>query len=290
MNVSTKRNQHYKKYVAEIVGTFTLVFLGCGSAVIGNRNGDLGVFGISCAFGLSIVAMAYTFGNISGCHLNPAVTLAMFVIKSVNKKQLFWYTVSQLVGSVLASLSIYGIASGKDDYSLKVNGLGQNGYGDHSPGNYTVWTCFVMEMMFTFVFVLVILGSTSEKSGHVERIVSGFVIGLTLTMIHLIGIPITGLSVNPARSFGPALVMLAADPIHFEQLWLFFIAPCFGSILATLVWKFFFDEQWQKKHGLLDEPQLVASQRAQKSPLIIAEEESIITPPPQNNTNTNQKQ
>lgn len=252
MNVSAKRNVLFKKYIAEAIGTFVLVFFGCGSAVIGNHKGDLGYGGISFAFGLCVIAMAYTFGNISGCHLNPAVTLAMYVVKSVDLWTGFFYIISQCIGATLGSAALLGIAQGMPGYKLEDDGLGQNGYGEHSPQGYSAASCFFSEWLLTLIFILVILGSTSEKSGHSEQAVSGLVIGLTLCLIHLVGIPMTGVSVNPARSLGPAIILLTVDTSWFVQLWLFWTAPFLASFTAAWLWKFFFDEEWQKRHGLTE--------------------------------------
>jgi len=252
MNVKDVRNVLFKKYVAEFLGTFVLVFCGCGSAIIGNHNGGLGFGGIAFAFGLCIVAMAYTFGNISGCHLNPAVTLSMLIIRSVDLKTAFFYVCSQCMGAIAGAGILFAIARGHKDYKIDVHGLGANGYAAHSPEHYDLASCFFAEWILTLIFILVILGSTSEKSGHAEQAVSGLVIGLTLCLIHLVGIPITGVSVNPARSLGPALVLSHHDITAFTQLWMFWVAPFLASFTAAWMWKFFFDEEWQKRHGLTE--------------------------------------
>jgi len=249
MNVKDVRNVLFKKYVAEGIGTFVLVFCGCGSAVIGNAQGQLGYGGIAFAFGLCIVAMAYTFGNISGCHLNPAVTLAMMIIRSIDVQTGIFYIISQCIGSIIGAALLWAIASGMPGYDVKTHGLGANGYNEKSPEGYSTSSCFFAEWILTLIFILVIVGSTSEKSGHAEQAVSGLVIGMTLCLIHLVGIPITGVSVNPARSLGPALMLQGEE---LKQLWMFWCAPFLSSFTAAWLWKFFFDESWQQRHGLTE--------------------------------------
>jgi aquaporin Z len=218
-----------KKYVAEFIGTFVLVFMGCGSAVIAGDR--IGFLGISLAFGLSVLVMVYAIGNISGCHINPAITASMLVAGRIKGKDAVAYIIAQCIGAVLASATLLLIAKGKPDYVLAVNGLGQNGYGIHSPGGYSLLACFAAEVLLTGIFLFVIFGAISNEE------LRGFVpipIGLSLVLIHLVGIPITGTSVNPARSLGPAIFVGGAA---LSQLWLFWVAPLVGGILAAIIWK-----------------------------------------------------
>jgi len=183
-----------KKYVAELIGTLVLVLMGCGSAVLAGRNfgglAGIGAVGISFAFGISVLAMAYAIGGISGCHIPT--------------------------------------------YSLSLNGLGQNGFGAASPAGYSMMSAFIAEVVLTFIFLLVILGSTSEKA---PKGFAGISIGLSLVLIHLVGIPVTGTSVNPARSLGPAVIMSMANSTALNQLWLFWVAPIIGGLIAAVVWR-----------------------------------------------------
>ena len=215
-----------RKYLAEFLGTFVLVFGGVGSAVLaGNRIGYLGV---SFAFGLSLLAMVYTIGPISGCHINPAVTLGVLLAKRIGTRDALMYVVAQLFGAIVASALILLIASGASGgYDLHGAGLGANGYGLHSPGQYGVVAAFLAEVVLSMFLVVTVLGATDVKApvGF-----AGLAIGLVLTLIHLVGIPITNTSVNPARSIGPALFV---QGWALEQLWLFIIAPLIGAMLAA---------------------------------------------------------
>jgi aquaporin Z len=222
-----------KKYFAELIGTFVLVLMGCGSVVLAGRF--IGFVGISFAFGLSVVAMAYAIGGISGCHINPAISVSMFAAGKMNAKDTVFYVVMQCVGSTLAAALLFLVASGSPGYSLAVNGLGQNGYGLASPAGFSVTSGFIAEVVLTFVFLIVVHGSTSEKA---PKGFAGLSIGLSLVLIHLVGIPITGTSVNPARSLGPALIV---GGIALEQLWLFWVAPIIGGIIAAFVWRYLAD-------------------------------------------------
>lgn len=218
------------KYIAELVGTFVLVLIGCGSAVIAGSH--IGFLGISFAFGLAVLVMVYAIGNISGCHINPAITISMLVAGKISGKDTVGYVVAQLLGGFLGALVLYVIASGNADYSLTVNGLGQNGYGELSPMKYGMSAAFLAEVVLSFIFLLVIFGATSAKA---PAGFAGVAIGFSLAIIHMVGIPITGTSVNPARSFGPAIIV-GGDAL--AQLWLFIIAPVIGGIIAALVWKY----------------------------------------------------
>lgn len=213
-----------KKFIAELIGTATLVLFGCGAAVLG----DFGQAGIATAFGLAIVAMAYGIGPISGCHVNPAVSLGAFVAGRMKSGEMLMYWAAQFIGAVVGAGILYAIASGKADYSLATNGLGQNGWGEGYLGEYSMQSALIFEVVATFLFVVVILGSTYIKS---PTAFAGLAIGLTLWVIHLVGIQVSGVSVNPARSFGPAVFT------GMGQLWLFLVAPCVGAIAAGLMFK-----------------------------------------------------
>jgi len=218
-----------KKAVAEILGTFVLVLMGCGSAVLAGKY--IGFVGISFAFGLAVLGLVYAIGGISGCHVNPAITVAMLAAGKMRALEAAVYVVSQCVGALLGAGVLLAIAQGFPNYNIAVNGLGQNGYGDLSPAGYSMTSCFLAEVVLTFVFLIVIFGATSEEA---SKGFAGIAIGLTLTLIHLVGIPITGTSVNPARSLGPAIFVGGAA---FGQVWLFWVAPIIGALLATAVWK-----------------------------------------------------
>jgi aquaporin Z len=222
-----------KKYVAELIGTFVLVFMGCGSAVFAGSN--IGFVGISFAFGLSVLAMVYAIGGISGCHINPAISISMFAAGKMKLKDMLIYVAAQCIGAIIAAALIYGIAMGRPGYRLAVNGLGQNGYDTASPAGFSMASGFIAEAVLTFIFLLVIFGSTSEKA---PKGFAGISIGLSLVLIHLVGIPITGTSVNPARSLGPAVIMGVLDGgIALNQLWLFWVAPIIGGLLASSLWR-----------------------------------------------------
>ena len=222
-----------KKYLAEFLGTLALVLVGCGSAVIGGEY--IGFLGISFAFGLTVLAMVYTFGNISGCHINPAITIAMRAAGKIRGKDAVLYITSQCIGAIIGAGILLAIANGKADYSLATDGLGQNGYGLHSPGGYPLAAGLIAEIVLTALFLLVIFGSTSKDA---PKGFAGLSIGLSLVLIHILGIPITGTSVNPARSLGPAVFVGDAA---LTQLWLFIVAPVIGGILAALLWRYVFE-------------------------------------------------
>jgi len=218
-----------KKYLAELFGTLVLVFIGCGSAVI--AGGDVGFLGISFAFGIAVLAMVYAIGPISGCHINPAITISMLVAGKIDLKDAGGYIIFQIIGAILGAGALYLVASGHADYDLAVNGLGQNGYGTGSPKGYDMQSAFIAEVVLTAIFLLVIFGATHKNAAGKF---AGVAIGLALTMIHIVGIPITGTSVNPARSIGPAL-FVQGDAL--SQLWLFLLAPIIGGIIGALIWK-----------------------------------------------------
>lgn len=219
-----------KKFLAEMLGTFVLVFIGCGSAVIAGN--DVGFLGIAFAFGISVLTMVYAIGAITGCHINPAITVAMLFAGKINGKDAGGYIIFQIIGAILGAGVLYLVAQGLPGYDITVNGLGQNGYGSGSPAGYGMASAFIAEVVLTAIFLLVIFGATHKDA---PGKFAGLAIGLALTMIHIVGIPITGTSVNPARSIGPAL-FVGGQAI--SQLWLFIVAPVLGGILGAIIWKF----------------------------------------------------
>jgi len=227
--------ENLNRYVAELIGTFALVFIGCGSAVIAGEY--IGFLGISFAFGLILMALVFTIGGISGCHVNPAVTIGMLVSRKIGLKETGIYIVFQSIGGIIGAAVLFIIASGKPGYDLAVNGLGQNGYGVFSPAGFSLATCLIAELVLTALFVFVILGSTSSLA---PKGFAGISIGFSLVLIHIVGIPITGTSVNPARSLGPALIV-GGEALN--QLWLFWVAPIIGGIIGALIWRFLFNNK-----------------------------------------------
>lgn len=217
-----------KKLIAEALGTFILVFFGCGSAVF--MGAQIGMLGISLAFGLSIVAAAYGLGAISGAHLNPAVSLGMVTAGRMSVGDFIGYAIAQIAGAIVAALVILTIANGTAGYDLAVNGLGQNGYGAGYLGEYSATAALLFEVVATFLFVTVILGATQAGA---PAAMAGLAIGLTLAAIHLVGINVTGVSVNPARSIGPALF---AGGKALADLWVFIVAPLVGGAAAGLLY------------------------------------------------------
>ncbi|RAR44461.1 MIP/aquaporin family protein [Paenibacillus sp. MDMC362] len=219
-------NASFKKYAAEFIGTLVLVLFGCGSAA--TAGGELGHLGIALAFGLSIVAMAYVIGPISGCHINPAVSLAMLIKRKLTGTDFIGYVVSQIAGAIAGAAILYAIIVSA---GMPATGLGQNGFGPGYGIGISTTMAFVVEIILTFVFIYTILGVTStESNGNV----TGLVIGLTLAFVHILGIALTGTSVNPARSLGPAL-LLGGQAL--SQVWVFLIAPLVGSALAVAVYQ-----------------------------------------------------
>jgi aquaporin Z len=227
------------KLIAEFFGTFWLTFGGCGSAVLAAKflamegatpvNLGIGLAGVSLAFGLTVLTMAYAIGHISGCHLNPAVSIGLCVGGRFKASELPGYIVAQVLGAAAGAGVLYVIASGQDGFSLAA-GFASNGYGEHSPGGYSMWSALVAEVVLTFFFLMIILGATDNRAPQ------GFApiaIGLGLTLIHLIGIPVTNLSVNPARSTGPALFV---GGWALAQLWMFWLAPIAGAALAGIIY------------------------------------------------------
>jgi aquaporin Z len=218
-----------KKYLAEMIGTMVLVLMGCGAAVFagaGQPFASVGTLGVAFAFGLSVVAMAYTIGKISGCHINPAITLGVFLSKKMSGKDAGMYMIFQVIGAIIGSAILYVLA--KDSGSTTTL-TGANGFADG-----TLVTAFIAETVFTFIFLMVVLGSTSKNgAGNF----AGLAIGLSLALIHIVCIPITGTSVNPARSIGPALFEAIESGKALSQLWLFIVAPFLGAAIAAIVWK-----------------------------------------------------
>jgi len=218
-----------KKPLAEFIGTFTLVLFGCGAAVIAGP--DIGLTGISFAFGLALIAMAYGIGPVSGCHINPAVTLGVVASGRMTMSEAIPYIIAQIAGGIAGALVLMIIATGKADYTVAANGLGQNGWGAGYLGEYSLTAAFIFELVATFLFVVVILGATG---GGAPTAMAGLAIGLALVAIHLVGINVTGVSVNPARSIGPAIF---AGGTALSQVWLFILAPVLGGLIAGLVFK-----------------------------------------------------
>ena len=218
-----------KKYVCEFIGTAVLVLFGCGSAAI--AGGVLGTLGIALAFGLSVVAMSYVIGNISGCHVNPAVSLAMLINKKMDAKDFICYVIAQILGAIAGIAILYTIMI-NSGLEIDVQGLGANGFDTASSVNLSMIGAIITEVVLTFVFIFTVLGVTSDEK---KSSVTGIVIGLALALVHIVGIPLTGTSVNPARSLAPAL-FLGGETL--EQVWVFIVAPLVGAALAAVVYKF----------------------------------------------------
>jgi len=224
-----------KKLAAEFLGTFWLVFGGCGSAVLAAAFPEIGIglLGVSLAFGLTVLTMAYAVGHISGGHFNPAVTVGLFTARRIPASDLLPYIVAQLIGAIAAAAVLYLIATGKAGFDVTA-GFASNGFGDHSPGKYSLLAAIVMEVVMTFFFLMIILGSTDPRA---PQSLAPLAIGLALTLIHLVSIPVTNTSVNPARSTGPALF---AGGAALSQLWVFWLAPIAGACLAGLAHRLIF--------------------------------------------------
>jgi len=219
-----------QKCMAEFFGTFVLVFIGTGAAVLAGSH--VGFLGISFAFGLSVLTMTYAIGHISGCHLNPAITVSMLATGKIPGKDAAGYIIAQIVGAIVASALLWLIASGKAEYTLAANGLGQDGVEQGRPDKYSLSAGLITEITLTAIFLLVIHGATSKNNGNIAH--AGVAIGLALTMIHIVGIPVTGVSVNPARSIGPAL-FVGGDAI--THLWVFIVGPIIGGLIGAGAWK-----------------------------------------------------
>jgi aquaporin Z len=226
-----------KKLLAEFIGTLWLVLGGCGSAVLAAAYPELGIgfAGVALAFGLTVLTMAYAIGHISGCHLNPAVSVGLWIGGRFDRKDLLPYIAAQVLGGIAGASLLFVIASGQADFEM--GGFAANGYGDHSPGGYNMTSALVTEVVMTFMFLIVILGATHSKA---PKYLAGAAIGLALTLIHLISIPVTNTSVNPARSTSQALFV---GDWAMNQLWLFWLAPIVGAILAGLVYKYMSPEE-----------------------------------------------
>ena len=222
-----------KKLVAEFIGTLWLVLGGCGSAVLAAGFPELGIgfLGVALAFGLTVVTMAYAIGHISGCHLNPAVSVGLWIGGRFDGKDLLPYIISQVLGGIAGAGILYLIVSGQKDFT-SIGSFAANGFGEHSPGGYSMLSALVTEIVMTFMFLIVILGATHSKA---PKYLGGLAIGLSLTLIHLISIPVTNTSVNPARSTSQALFV---GDWALGQLWLFWVAPIVGAILAGVVYKY----------------------------------------------------
>ncbi len=243
-----------RKYLAECIGTFWLVFGGCGSAVLAAKFPETGIgfVGVALAFGLTVLTMAYAIGHVSGCHLNPAVTLGLTAGGRFPAEQVVQYMVAQVAGGIIGAGVLYAIASGAPGFDL-ANGFAANGFGEHSPGKYSLFSCFLGEVILTMMFLFIIMGATH---GRAPAGFAPIAIGLGLTLIHLVGIPITNLSVNPARSTGPALIV---GGWALSQLWLFWLAPLLGGIAGGVLYRFVSadpegeiigtDEQWSRRRS-----------------------------------------
>ena len=229
----------FKRSVTELLGTFWLVLGGCGSAVLAAAFPDVGIglLGVALAFGLTVVTMAFAIGHISGCHLNPAVSFGLWVGGRFPAKELPAYIIAQVLGGVIAAGLLYMIASGKPGFDLAASGLAANGYGAHSPGGYSLVSGLICEITMSAMFILIIMGVTDKRvpAGHAP-----LAIGLALTLIHLISIPVTNTSVNPARSTGPALIV---GGWALQQLWMFWLAPMVGAAIGAVVYR------WLGKEG-----------------------------------------
>lgn len=227
-----------KKYFAELFGTFWLIFGGCGSAIFTAEIPDIGIgfVGVSLAFGLTVLTMAYVVGHISGGHFNPAVSLGLWASGKFSTTQVLPYIISQVIGGILAAGVLYLIASGKNDFS-GVGKFAANGYGELSPEKYSMASAFISEFILTMFFLLIILGSTNEKT---SKGFAPIAIGFSLTLIHLISIPITNTSINPARSLSQAIF---AEGKYLNQVWLFWVAPIAGGIIAGFIYKTLFDKK-----------------------------------------------
>ena len=217
------------KLVAELLGTLALVLFGCGAAVL--AGDQVGQLGIALAFGLAIVAMAYGIGPVSGCHINPAVSLGVFLSGQMSLSEMLKYWVAQVIGAIAGAAILLAIASGKTEYAIAENGLGQNGWGPGYLGEYGLLAALVFELVMTFLFVTVILGATQSGA---PAAIAGLAIGLTLAVIHIVGIQVTGVSVNPARSLGPAVFV---GGTALSQIWLFIVAPLAGAAVAGLAFR-----------------------------------------------------
>jgi aquaporin Z len=238
-----------KKLIAEFMGTFWLVLGGCGSAVLAAKFPEVGIglLGVSLAFGLTVLSAAYSVGHISGAHFNPAVTLGLFVARRFPLAEVVPYIIAQVVGAIVAAYVLYLIASGQPGW--EIGGFAANGFGEHSPGGYSLRSALITELVMTFMFLIVILGSTDRRA---QPSSAPLPIGLCLALIHLISIPITNTSVNPARSTGPALIV---GDWALSQLWLFWVVPLVGAALAGLTYRLV----WESSPGIVVKPEVGAT-------------------------------
>jgi aquaporin Z len=238
----------WKRTIAEFIGTFWLVFGGCGSAVLAAAYPGLGIgfAGVALAFGLTVLTMAYAIGHISGCHLNPAVSLGLYAGGRFNRADLLPYVLAQTAGACAGAGVLYVIASGKANFDLS-SGFASNGYGVHSPGGYALFSCLLAEVVLTAFFILIIMGATDKRA---PQALAPVAIGLGLTLINLVGIPITNASANPARSTGPAIFV---GGWAIAQLWLFWLAPLAGGIIGGVIYRALFAEPTQKTIKQIDE-------------------------------------
>ncbi|HZU10087.1 MAG TPA: aquaporin Z [Pseudacidobacterium sp.] len=236
-----------RRSIAEFLGTFWLVFGGCGAALISAAFPELGIgfLGVAFAFGLTLLTMAYAIGHISGCHINPAVTCGLVAGKRFPVKDLPAYVVAQILGGIAAAAVLYLIVTGNPTFDATSSTFASNGYGAHSPGNYSLLSCFVAEFVLTFFFLVVIMGATDKR---VPAGVAPIAIGLVLTLIHLISIPVTNTSVNPARSTGPAIFAGYWWPL--QQLWLFWVAPILGAVAGGFAYRFLMEEKEESVEAL----------------------------------------
>lgn len=226
-----------KKYLAEFLGTLILIFIGCGSIMI--AGGEIGFLGIAFAFGITFLVLYYAIGPISGCHINPAVTVAMLVSKKIKSNDAMMYIIYQCIGAIVGVLLLFAILSGLQGYDLGRDGLGANGFDDASPMGFPIMSAFIAEVFLTFIFILVFFGATSKNA---NKCFSGAAIGLTLALTYIVAMPITWASINPARSLGPALVAAMENTFALEQVWLFWLAPIIGAVIAAFVWKEIFEK------------------------------------------------
>ncbi len=240
-----------RRLAAESLGTFWLVFGGCGSAVLAAAFPEVGIglLGVSLAFGLTVLTMAYAIGHISGCHLNPAVSVGLWAGKRFPATELLPYIVAQVIGGIIGAGVLVVIASGKPGFDVAASGLDAKGYAEHSPGGYSLVSGLVAEIVLTFMFLIIILGATD---GRAPKGFAPIAIGLGLTLVHLIGIPVTNLSVNPARSTGPAIF---AGGEYISQLWMFWLVPIVGAVVAGLL------SRWMYEHEAIVETTVVEERR-----------------------------
>jgi aquaporin Z len=227
-----------KKLIAEFLGTFVLVFGGCGSAVLAAAFPEVGIglLGVSLAFGLTVLTMAYAVGHISGGHFNPAVSFGLWAGKRFAAAELLPYIITQVVAAIAAAGVLYLIATGQPEFNARLGGFAANGYGEHSPGGFSLLSGLITEVVLTFIFLIIILGATDKRA---PQGFAALAIGLGLTLVHLVGIPVTNMSVNPARSTGPAIFV---GGWALTQLWLFWVAPIVGALLAGWVYRFLAEE------------------------------------------------